>query len=191
MTFLVIGFHNCLSPLQWFFREFPFAYKFYSNVQYASEKTDWWPWFTCIWSFKLHPTNCGTSTVIDAWAREGLVMRNWLISLHMYYLEPQQGPQQEKYLSTAQGRAARLRARVKGSRSRTGMSYRLVLPHLTVSAQTLQSPWNWSMLLQFYPCLMLGSAHSIFWSGSNIGRPCKFIREAVHNKKIAKLQETS
>lgn len=67
-------------------------------------------------------------------------MRNWLISLHMYYLEPQQGPQQEKYLSTAQGRAARLRARVKGSRSRTGMSYRLVLPHLTVSAQTLQSP---------------------------------------------------
>ncbi len=54
-----------------------------------------------------------------AWAREGLVMRNWLIGLHM---EPQHGPQQEEYLSTAQGRAARLRARVKGSRSRTVVS---------------------------------------------------------------------
>jgi hypothetical protein len=89
----------------------------------------------------------------------------------MYYPGPQQGPQQEKYLNTAQGRAARLRARVKGSRSRTGVSYRLVLPHLTVNAQILWSPWNWSMLLQFYPSLMLGSAHSVFWSSTNFGSP--------------------
>jgi hypothetical protein len=92
----------------------------------------------------------------DAWAREGLVMRNWLISLHTYYLEPQQGPQQEKYLSTAQGRAARLRARVKGSRSRTGIRYVLQTcitsfdcqcPDLVISLKLIHAS---SILSMFY-----------------------------------------